>query len=234
MNKKEILEFLELPDGANDREILTRLEDKLIYFKRLAESAPNDFLKKLHTGNIQKVNELRKSLGATTASSSHTAPPVRQPASSPISSQPVFFENQVKAPEFLAWLVRHTENQSTKPFGLQMGLNYVGRTVQSGPTIIIENDPYVSRFHAIFEVSPGSPARFFVADASLMGKPSKNGVYINGQAQRISEKQQLFEGDTIQIGNTKLILRMNRENINNIVRQVEESEYMKTVVIDIF
>jgi hypothetical protein len=191
-------------------------------------------LKKLHTGNIQKVNELRKNLGALSKPESHTAPPVRQASSAPISTQYVNYENSLKSPEFLAWLVRHTENQSTKPFGLQMGLNYVGRTEQSGPTILIENDPYVSRFHAIFEVSPGSPARFFVADASLMGKPSKNGVYINGQAQRITEKKQLFEGDTVQIGNTKLILRMNRENINNIVRQVEESEYMKTVVIDIF
>lgn len=236
MNKKEILEFLELPAGASDQEIAVRLEDKLTYFTRLSSNAPNDFLKKLHKGNVEKIESIKSQMGLKQNTGQHTAPPVAhhftptvKPSSASNSDTSQLPQNQVPA-----WLIRHTEQQSTKPYSLQAGLNYAGRNQQDGPTIILDSDPYVSRLHALIEVVNSNPVRVYVGDAALAGKPSKNGVYVNGNEHRISSKVELKEGDTIQIGMTKLILKLNRENINNIVKKVEEEEYMKTVVIDIF
>ena len=236
MTKKEILEFLELPDGVSDADIFSRLEDKLLYFQRLSENAPNDFLKKLHIANIQKVNSIKSLIGAPAAPAYPTAPPV---APTRTSIQMNHGMHQTTggntSPDLvLAWLIRHTKNQSTKPFSLKEGLNYIGRNMQAGPSIVIDNDPYVSRAHAIVEVERANPVRVSVYDTALVGKPSKNGVYVNARPDRITQRIYLNDGDTIQVGTTKMILKVGDSNINNIVKQVDESEYMKTVVIDIF
>ena len=234
MDKKEILEFLELPAGANDAEIAARLEDKLTYFRRLSSNAPNDFLKKLHTGNVEKILSIKSQMGLKERTGQHTAPPVSHQFTPSVKPATGADTAQIPSQQVPAWLIRHTEQQSTKPFSLQPGLNYAGRNQQDGPTIILDNDPYVSRLHALIEVVNANPVRVYVGDAALAGKPSKNGVYINGNEHRITTKIEVREGDTIQIGMTKLILKLNRENISNIVKKVEEEEYMKTVVIDIF
>jgi hypothetical protein len=235
MNKKEILEFLELPAGANDAEIAVRLEDKLTYFTRLSSNAPNDFLKKLHKGNVEKIQAIKSQMGLKQNTGQHTAPPVAHQFNPSVRPSSLSSDTaQLPQQQVPAWLIRHTEQQSTKPYSLQAGLNYAGRNQQDGPTIILDSDPYVSRLHALIEVVNSNPVRVYVGDAALAGKPSKNGVYVNGNDHRINSKIELKDGDTIQIGMTKLILKLNRENISNIVKKVEEEEYMKTVVIDIF
>jgi pSer/pThr/pTyr-binding forkhead associated (FHA) protein len=227
MNRAEVLEFLELPESATDHEIRVRMNDKLAYFQRLSENAPNDFLRKLHTSNTEKIRTMQNQMGGD-------APPARshQPAAyqQPAPQQPSSSKSEV------AWLVRHTENQSAKTFPLYYGKNYIGRNPQMGPAIILDEDPYISRVHALLEVININPLQVVVSDDanSNGGKPSKNGTYVNGDEKRLSRRMTIGTNDTIQVGMTKLIVRLNNTSIHKIVREVEESDYMKTVVIDIF
>ena len=67
------------------------------------------------------------------------------------------------------------------------------------------------------------------------GAPSRNGTYLNGSDKRIKSNdiRLLKEGDTIQVGNTKLVLRMNTasKSISGLVKEVEKTQYLRTVVI---
>src|SRR6478736_4909772 len=136
MTRAEVLDFLELPESATDNDIRERMNDKLAYFQRLSENAPNDFLRKLHTSNTEKIRTLQREMGGATApavSTRYDAPPAyQQPAQqAPARSAEV------------AWLVRHTENQSAITFPLYYGKNYIGRNPSSsGPGIAFTEDPY--------------------------------------------------------------------------------------------
>ena len=239
MTRKEVLEFLELPDSATDNEIRIRMDDKLTYFQRLSENAPNDFLRKLHTSNTEKIKNLQtqlltpdvlnNELKKQPSSNNQQQYSNQQSASSNLSSQ----QNKTA----IAWLVRHTENQSAKTFPIYYGKNFVGRADQSGtPTVVINEDPYVSRVHALLEVIQVNPLQIRVYDdpSTNGGKASKNGTYINGDDRRLTKNMIVKENDTIQIGMTKLRVRTNNTSVQKIVQEVEESDYMKTVVIDIF
>ena len=228
MNKPEILDFLELPDESTDNDIAVRLKDKLIYFNRLLESVSNDFLRKRYLMNIEKIKEVQKEYGFS-------------------EPEEVFksYSNQNSAAQkpkpdkgipTVAWLIRHTENQASKTFSLFSGANYIGRSSAGIHNILIEDDPYVSRVHAVIYVENNASPTFYIQDdaTSNNGKQSKNGTFINGDERRITHKTRLFNNDTVQIGMTKLVLKLNNDQINNIVTQVEDSGYMKTVVINIF
>lgn len=244
MTRKEALEFLELPDSSTDNDISLRLNDKLTYFQRLSENAPNEFLRKLHTTNTEKVKTLQLEMlgagAANNAGAKNTYAPTsqnsyQQPGSQNSYQQPAAHANSDASA--VALLIRHTENQSAKTFPLYYGKNFVGRANHAtGHTVIINDDPYVSRVHAVLEVVDIKPLQIVVYDegAGASGKPSKNGTYINGDDRRLSRKATIRENDTIQIGMTKLIIRLNNTSVKKIVQEVEESDYMKTVVIDIF
>ncbi|MBN8720350.1 FHA domain-containing protein [Hydrobacter penzbergensis] len=217
MTRNEVLEFLELPESASDADIRVRLNDKLAYFQRLSENAPNEFLRQLHIANTEKVKQMRAEFIGAKGSEA-------KPASTAAKTE-------------IGWLIRHTENQSAKTFPLYYGKNYIGRNSQPGsPTIVLDDDPYVSRTHALLEVTNVDPLQIVISDDATGngGKPSKNGTYINGNSQRIAQKVTIGNNDTIQVGVTKLIIRLNNTSIHKIVQEVEESEYMKTVVIDVF
>lgn len=135
--------------------------------------------------------------------------------------------------EPVAWLIRHTENQSARTFPLYPGKNFLGRKPRPDliPFIEVEEDPYISKVHAVLYAEKD---KLFISDPSgEEGKPSKNGIFINADDNRLTEKTRLRENDTIQIGVTKLILRYNNNPIVKIVQEVEEQDYMHTVVIDI-
>ena len=245
MNKQEILDFLELPESTSDQEIKVRLDEKLAYFQLLSENAPNDFLRKLHINNTQKVKDIQAQLrNASVETRQSLQQPVannHQPVSAPVHfSAGNTHANRMAAQqnkEAVAWLVRHTENQSAKTFPLYYGKNFIGRNNYPGvPTIVISEDPYISRTHTMLDVTSTDPLQIIVSDGAvaLGGKPSKNGTYLNGNERRIQRKEIMEENDTIQIGMTKFLVKANKTSINKIVQEVEESEYMKTVVIDIF
>lgn len=226
MTRAEVLEFLELPESATDQDIRVRMNDKLTYFQRLSENAPNDFLRKLHTSNTEKIRMLQNQMGGDAPAAS-VQQPVYHQSSAPSS------QNKTE----VAWLVRHTENQSAKTFALFYGKNYIGRNPQmNAPGIVLNEDPYISRVHALLEVININPLQIVVSDDSVSngGKPSKNGTYINGNERRLEGRMTIGANDTIQVGMTKLIIRLNNTSIHKIVQEVEESDYMKTVVIDVF
>jgi hypothetical protein len=232
MTRAEVLEFLELPDSATDDDIRVRMNDKLSYFQRLSENAPNDFLRKLHTSNTEKIRTLQREMGGTTAAPASSAARYEAPSYQQPAQQAPARSSEV------AWLVRHTERQSAITFPLFYGKNYIGRNPSSsnGPGIAFAEDPYVSRVHALLEVININPLQIVVSDDanSNGGKASKNGTYINGDEKRLSRKVTIGANDTIQIGMTKFIIRLNNTSIHKIVQEVEESDFMKTVVIDIF
>jgi hypothetical protein len=147
--------------------------------------------------------------------------------------EPEMMAESVAGPVPVAWLVRHTENQSSKTFPIYPGKNYLGRKPRPDlvPFIEVEEDPYISKVHAVLYAESD---RLFISDPSGdEGKPSKNGIFINADENRLTEKTRLKEKDTIQIGVTKLILRFNNSSIGKIVQEVEEQDYMHTVMIDI-
>jgi pSer/pThr/pTyr-binding forkhead associated (FHA) protein len=240
VNRKEAFEFLELPDSASDNDIRVRLDDKLNYFNLLSENAPNEFLRKLHLKNTEKVRDIQNILLQTTQPASPSPsfkPPVSQNNSFSDNSANNYrsADNNERRP--VGWLVRHTENQPSKTFALYFGKNFIGRQPNlGGAEIIIDDDPFLSRMHALLEVTSTDPLQIVVSDddSSNHGKASKNGTFVNGNTKRINRAERLRENDTIQVGMTKLIIREANNNIRKIVDEVENSDYMKTVVINLF
>ena len=77
-----------------------------------------------------------------------------------------------------------------------------------------QDDIYVSRGHAHIIAENGN---FFIYDNSnnQTGKASLNGTYINGNENRLNQgSQKLNDGDNIQIGETKFILKTLDKVIN--------------------
>jgi hypothetical protein len=151
-------------------------------------------------------------------------------------------ENKVedKVGKFVvAWLILHTENQEPIYFDLFEGLNVIGRGEPKRPADIeIQNDQYVSRFHAHLKIHQ-TPQKLFIYalydGVAQPPKPSLNGVYVNGNKERlrINDAHYLKDGDTLQIGLTKLVFK-SREmtgNIEDAFTQVVETEYTQTVII---
>lgn len=235
MNLKEALEFLDLPGTATDNQISVGLSDKLKYFQKLMENAPNEFLRGIHAKNIEKIKGFQALLpqqtGPANSGNYENQKPIR--TSIPLNQSDKSIDRDV-----LAFLIRHTEQQSVKTYPLYEGKNIIGRTIKDGPynTVIVDDDNYVSRVHAVIEIINDKNIEVIITDDDISNgaKASKNGTYVNGNEKRIKKPFKLSENDTIQIGMTKLILRYNNSNINKILDEVEESNYMRTVVINLF
>ncbi len=281
MDRKEALEFLELPEFAAPDEIKAKLENKLAYYEMLSEKAPSAFVRRLHTRNVARVKDIMQASkswppavapaetgfvqvpemiedAGPSLAVAEPEPVVDQPAAV-VVERPVVREQVVekpvvreqaavvakqepaalpekpasRAPEPVGWLIRHTENQSAVTYPIYPGKNYIGRKEKSGfsPFIKVEEDPYISKIHAVVIAEAGRT--FFVADdlASNGDKPSTNGTYLNGREDRVAAKTRLANNDTIQIGITKLMFRYNDNAIEDILDEVAGKDYMHTVVI---
>jgi len=140
-------------------------------------------------------------------------------------------------PAPIAWLIRHTENQSSTTFPLFPGKNYLGRKAKPGlsPFVTVEEDPYISKVHAVILAEGEGPYSFYLADnSSLNGdKASTNGTYLNGNDARISSKVRIRANDTLQIGITKLLLKYNDTSLDDMLKEVAGKDYMHTVIIDV-
>ena len=289
MDRKEALEFLELPEFATPAEIKAKLEAKLTYYEMLSEKAPSAFVRRLHTRNVARVKDIMQASASWPPAAApqmtelvtlpemiedagpplafepmvveperpeppvikarpsvladpepvREKPPVREPEPVVAAAKPIVREPASTAavkpakPELVGWLIRHTENQSPVSYPLYPGKNYIGRKEKPGfsPFVRVEEDPYISKIHAVI-IAEGKSA-FFLADdlASIGDKPSTNGTYLNGNEDRVTMKTPLRNNDTIQIGITKLMFRYNDSALEDILDEVAGKDYMHTVVI---
>lgn len=135
----------------------------------------------------------------------------------------------------VGWLIRHNENQQNISFELKEGRNIIGRATEFFTPDVPIDDEYVSRRHAVLNVilNQYNVYEYYVVDNEEVnnGKPSKNGTYVNGNIERISSPVRLIDGDTIQVGKTKLVLKTADITINvkEAVRLVKRQEYITSV-----
>ena len=139
------------------------------------------------------------------------------------------------------WLIIKDELTNTQTFTLQLGVNTVGRQSDKRPAThtVITRDEYMSRPHCTIEVRVGRMGlpEYILRDGAFVEgrwKSSLNGTYLNGKEPRLSEHDQFFleDGDTIQIGETKLVLKTGTlaASKQQATQAVEAMDYERTVV----
>jgi len=143
-------------------------------------------------------------------------------------------------PESLGWLIVKDELTDTQTFTLQLGPNTIGRQSARRPAthVIVTRDEYMSRPHCTVEVRVGKLGpEYILRDGALIDdgwKSSLNGTYLNGKEPRLSQYDQFFlvDGDTIQIGETKLVLKAGTSvgSQKQAAQAVEAMDYERTVV----
>ena len=133
------------------------------------------------------------------------------------------------------WLVVHDENAHSQIFPLKVGINIVGRKSPSKPceVMIDTQDSFMSRNHCQVEVlQRGNGYLFVIKDLG-----SQNGVFINADRNsRLKKDDEIYlqNGDTVQIGRTKVVLKVpthrtpNKESAHT---QVVNSDFSKTVIL---
>lgn len=157
---------------------------------------------------------------------------------------PVIFKKN-KNPEkdgkiVAGWLVVHTEKKLPVTYELFEGDNIIGRP--DGPhqvDVRIEDDEYVSRVHAHIRIKKDFLYRFsyeLLDDGSLRrGNSSTNGTYINGNEERLPKNKMvhLRDGDTIQVGTTKLVFKNtdSTDDLHDAANSVLSSDFTNTVAI---
>jgi hypothetical protein len=256
MTREEAFAFLELPVTATAAEIKTRITEKLAYFEMQSEKAPSDFLRRLSLRNLGKVKAILKDSAPWT---SFITQPEPAPQENPVvdvaeeSAQTVYIVSSLKdavvkqsesqeikkkrsPDEPAGWLIKHTEGHPVKTYPVQTGVNFVGRKQQASlaPFIVVEGDDFISRVQCVMYAEEEHPLEFYISDPSAFnkGKTSKNGTYINGNPVAVTEKIKLADGDTIQMGITKFVLRYNTAEKDELVKEVEQSKYTDTVLLE--
>ena len=151
----------------------------------------------------------------------------------PVLTEPEAIKSQKK--EVVGWLVVHTENKQTQTFDVYEGVNYIGRKKreEGANSIVLDDDPFVSRTHAFIKVKCLDKDTQFVLYDGDGSKPSVNGVFLNGNEKRINQHCSLSENDTVQIGTTKLVLKIKKEDRSRTgeVEDVLRTDFIRTIDI---
>lgn len=140
--------------------------------------------------------------------------------------------------QVVGWLILHTEERDPVFYDLFLGDNFFGAEAHGYEVDIpIQGDKYISRSHAHIQIRQDLLQRlhFELLDDGT-GRPqgpSTNGTYVNGQKSRIPADSQVFlqDGDTIQVGQTKLVFMSKRvvENVTEAASAVLQTDYTETV-----
>lgn len=246
MTQQEAFVFLELPELASKTQIKLRLSEKLEYFEHLSEHAPSDFLRRINARHVEKVKHIQTAFFPWTTEDNgvEVILPLEPADDLPeeVFTEPLIITSGSKddadttgQPKPAAFLIVHTENKEACHFPLYTGKNYLGRKAQPDMEsfIAIEDDPYISRVHAVVYVEEGEPALCYLADTpeANLGKKSANGTYLNGKSTRIDRKEELADADTLQIGVTKLVFKYNTGSVRELLQQVSDSAYVPTVKV---
>lgn len=138
--------------------------------------------------------------------------------------------------ELVGWLIVHTEDKEHDTFELKLEKNIIGRPSNSYIPDVPINDQFVSRRHAVVfvRINENNFYEYFIADNPEVneGKASLNGTYVNGNKERLtSVAVQIYDGDTLQIGMTKLVLKTSNITTDSIeaIKLVKRQEYQTTV-----
>lgn len=171
-----------------------------------------------------------------------------QPSSQPVSPKTSYApapERPASKPTGmeLGWLVVHDEEAEQQTYPLRVGKQVIGRKSVSRPCdIMIEtSDPFMGRNHCILEVKPSRSGGydFFISDVKLTSgvaeQMSTNGTFVNAYPTPLKPKDMVYlnDGDTIQMGKTKVVIKtlISSANAQDASRIVQETEYAPTVII---
>jgi hypothetical protein len=184
-------------------------------------------------------------------------PPRAAQPSAPIATPPVAAHAQplpsqipprspmgkAAGPSDLGWLVVHDENAAQQTHPLRIGRQVIGRKSVSRPCDIMidTEDPFMGRNHCILEVKPSRSGgyEFFLSDVKMTnGTPeqmSTNGTFVNAQPAALRPKDMVYlkDGDTIQMGKTKVVIKtlITAASAQDASRIVQDTDYSPTVII---
>lgn len=133
------------------------------------------------------------------------------------------------------WLVVHDENAPVQTFELRIGRNTIGRSSDKKPADIMidTSDAYMSRCHFTIEVMKTAVGKY---EYLISDNKSLNGTFLNSdKGKRLKESDQFFlnDGDTIQAGRTKIVLKTSEKSTSKkqAEKTVVQSDYAKTIII---
>ena len=231
MDQAAALDFMGLLEPLTEESILNKYNERFNYFHMLYANAPNKVIEKIQQQNLEKLNQAKKILldGVVSKKKEFNDRFVSQAAPSAPASSGAGEKTEV------GWLILHTEDRKTETFPLYEGINYIGRKKKEDHSheILIQDDPFVSRTHAFIKCkSAGDRINFELYDGDG-SKPSVNGVFLNGNHDRIHQSCSLQENDTIQVGQTKLVLKVKKEHrgISGEIQEVLRTDYIRTIDI---
>ncbi|HEY0058095.1 MAG TPA: FHA domain-containing protein [Flavisolibacter sp.] len=232
MDKAEALEFIGLKEPLAEEALLQKYTERFNYYHMLYENAPSKVIEKIQQQNLEKLKLVRKILlDEIDLKKKDFNRRFSEPGDKPEPpAQPSSPEKAVAG-----WLIVHTENKPVQTFDLYEGINYIGRKKRDDGAgcIVLDDDRYVSRTHALIKVkSVGSATQFVLYDGDG-SKPSANGVFLNGKEKRVAQYCSLAESDTIQIGMTKLVLKIAKENrsVTGEIEAVMKTDFIRSIDI---
>jgi len=210
MEKAEALEFIGLKEPLTEETVLAKCTERFNYYHMLYANAPSKVIEKIQQQNLEKLNRVKHILLEDIAAKK--AAFNKQFAEPAINHQttPALAEKK----QVVAWLIVHTEDKKAETFPVYEGINYIGRKKKEdgANSIVLAGDPFVSRTHAFIKtkrINDDLQAALYDGDGS---KPSANGVFLNGKETRINQHCSLAENDTMQIGTTKLVFKIKKED----------------------
>lgn len=134
----------------------------------------------------------------------------------------------------MGWIVVHDENTKQQTYTLKNGKNIIGRKSTSKPCDILikTDDSFMSRNHFAIEISRGTKGlEYLVYDVT-----STNGTFINANKDKKLNQMDrvlLQDGDTIQAGRTKMVLRTKKVagTAKNATNTVISMNHLKTIIV---
>lgn len=231
MDKAEALDFIGLKEPFTEEVLLNKYTERFNYYHMLYANAPNKVIEKIQQQNLEKLNRVKKLL-------------LEEITTKKAEFQKRFFEPAVQpkpAPSLtekkpvVGCLIVHTEDRRSETFSLYEGVNFVGRKKRDdgAASIVLQDDPFVSRTHAFIKAKTVNGQLQFMLYDGDGSKASANGVYLNGKETRISQHCSLAENDTIQIGTTKLVFKIRKEDrsVTGEVEEVLRTGFIRTIDI---
>ena len=230
MDKDEALKFIGLKEPVSEEALRDKYAERFSYFRMLYTNAPNKIIERIQQQNLEKLNQVKKMLQEELAIKKSKF----DKKHSDIRKQANFEEEKETKP-VAGWLIVHTENKKTVTFDLYEGINFIGRKKKDDKAnnIVIEDDPFVSRTHAFIKCKEAGGRLQSVLYDGDGSKPSVNGVFVNGNEARIHQQYALKENDTVQIGATKLVFKVKKDNrsLTGELEDVMHTDFIRTIDI---